>query len=83
LPSETLSSLQFKNQPTIVGVAQAEKSIKITWEEFREMDVPEGDTSIYELLNGEIVIRSSPNSPHQTVSMNLSIELGNYNRKKN
>ena len=33
---------------------------KITWTEFKHIDIPEGDTSIYELINGEIVQRASP-----------------------
>jgi Uma2 family endonuclease len=55
---------------------------KITWADFRDMDIPEGDTSIYELINGQIVKRSSPNSPHQRVSFKLSVEFGIYNKKK-
>ena len=35
------------------------------------MEVPDGDTNIYELLNGEIVKRASPNSPHQRLSIKL------------
>ncbi len=66
----------------MVEFLQAKKSKKISWEEFRDMDIPEGDTSIYELINGEIVKRSSPNSPHQEASGNLYLEIGNFNRKK-
>ena len=55
---------------------------KITWTEFRDMDIPEGDTSIYELINGQIVKRASPNSPHQRASFKLSVEFGIYNKKK-
>ena len=51
---------------------------KITWEEFRDMEIPEGDTSIYELINGEIVKRASPNTPHQEASFNLRVELVRY-----
>lgn len=46
------------------------------------MEFPEGDSSIYELINGEIVKRSSPNSPHQRASFNLSGHFFNFNRKK-
>lgn len=46
------------------------------------MDIPEGDTSIYELINGEIIRRASPSSPHQRVSFRLSVEFGIYNKKK-
>ena len=44
---------------------------KIKYEQFREMEIPDGDTNIYELINGEIVRRSSPNSPHQRLSLKL------------
>ena len=55
---------------------------KITWADFRDMEVPEGDTSIYELINGQIVKRASPNSPHQRASFRLSGHFFNYNKKK-
>ena len=46
------------------------------------MEVPEGDTSIYELLNGEIVKRASPNTPHQRASLKLIRHLDRYNQEK-
>jgi Uma2 family endonuclease len=55
---------------------------KITWADFRDMEIPEGDTSIYELINGQIVKRASPNSPHQRASFRLSGYFFNYNKKK-
>jgi Uma2 family endonuclease len=55
---------------------------KLTWAEFRELEIPEGDTSIYELINGEIVKRSSPNTPHQRASFNLTGYFFNFNKKK-
>jgi Uma2 family endonuclease len=55
---------------------------KITWADFRDMEIPEGDTSIYELINGQIVKRASPNSPHQRASFRLSVEFGIFNKKK-
>ncbi|MFN0036394.1 MAG: Uma2 family endonuclease [Saprospiraceae bacterium] len=55
----------------------------ITYAEFQNMEIPEGDTDIYELLNGQIVRRASPNTPHQRVSFALSGEFGIYNRQKN
>jgi Uma2 family endonuclease len=54
----------------------------VTWSEFREMEIPEGDTSIYELINGEIVKRASPNSPHQSASVNLTLLFGLFIKKK-
>lgn len=56
---------------------------KMTYAAFREMDIPEGDTSIYELIHGEIVKRASPNTPHQRVSMKLIRQLDRYNEAKN
>lgn len=50
---------------------------KMTYEEFRYMEIPDGDTSIYELINGNIMRRSSPHSIHQIVQANLMRHLGN------
>ena len=44
---------------------------KMTYNEFRGMEIPDGDTSIYELINGNIMRRSSPHSEHQIVQANL------------
>ncbi len=57
-------------------------SKKATYADLLELDIPDGDTGIYELLNGEIVRRSSPNTPHQTASGNLFVQLGIYNLQK-
>ncbi len=51
---------------------------KITYNDFRYMEIPDGDTSIYELINGNIVRRSSPHSIHQIIQFNLMRLLGNY-----
>ncbi len=51
---------------------------KMTYAEFLEMDIPENDTSIYELIRGEIVKRASPNTPHQRVSLKLIRQLDRY-----
>lgn len=56
--------------------AIAEK--KMTYAEFKNLEIPDGDTSIYELINGEIVRRASPNSPHQILSEKLSRRMGNF-----
>ena len=58
------------------------KQKKVTWAKFREMEIPDGDTSIYELINGEIVKRASPNSPHQRASFNLGGYFFIFNKKK-
>ncbi|HMO38811.1 MAG TPA: Uma2 family endonuclease [Saprospiraceae bacterium] len=46
-------------------------SKKIAYREFREMEFPDDDLSIYELVNGEIVKRNSPTAEHQMVSQKL------------
>jgi Uma2 family endonuclease len=51
---------------------------KITYSDFRYMDIPDGDTSIYELINGNIARRSSPHSIHQIIQSNLMRLIGNY-----
>ena len=51
---------------------------KMTYQEFRQMEIPDGDTSIYELINGNIMRRSSPHSRHQIVQANLMRHLGNF-----
>jgi Uma2 family endonuclease len=59
--------------------AVAEK--KITVAEFLEMDFEEG--YIYELINGEIMRRTSPNLDHQAVSMELSAILHTFVKSNN
>ncbi len=51
---------------------------KIIYDSFRHMDIPNGDTSIYELLNGNIVRRASPHSIHQIIVVNLCALLRQY-----
>ena len=55
---------------------------KVTWSEFKDLEIPEGDTSIYELIHGEIVKRASPNTPHQRTLRKLFFELEAYIRRK-
>ncbi len=66
----------------MTALAKVEGRRKITWEKFRDMDFPEDDTAIYELINGEIMKRASPNTPHQRTSFRLSVKFGIYNKKK-
>lgn len=51
---------------------------KMTYSHLLELDIPTDDMGIYELLNGEIVKRSSPNTPHQRVSMKLLVQLSKF-----
>jgi Uma2 family endonuclease len=44
---------------------------KMTYEEFRYLEIPDGDTSIYELINGIIMRRSSPHSEHQVTQAHV------------
>lgn len=46
------------------------------------MEIPDDDNYIYELLNGEIVKYSAPESKHQIVSANLFRKLDGYFEKK-
>ncbi len=51
---------------------------KITFSAFREMDFPETDHFIYELINGNIVKRTAPSLPHQRVSRRLTYFLEKF-----
>jgi Uma2 family endonuclease len=51
---------------------------KMTWKEFREMEIDEQDNSIYELINGILMRRTSPILPHQRVSKKLDKAFGNF-----
>jgi len=55
---------------------------KLTVPEFLEMDDFE-EGFLYELINGEIVKRSSPATDHQAASFNLALLLGNFVKEKN
>jgi Uma2 family endonuclease len=55
---------------------------KATYHDLLEIDIPEGSTDIYELIKGEIVKRSSPNTPHQRTSAALFLQIGMYNLQK-
>lgn len=51
---------------------------RVTYQEFLDLEVPDDDNYIYELLNGEIVKYSAPESKHQIVSANLFRKLDGY-----
>ena len=40
---------------------------KLTYEEFQNMEFPDNDTALYELINGNIVRRPSPTLQHQRI----------------
>jgi Uma2 family endonuclease len=54
---------------------------KITWREFLEMDFPD-DGFIYELINGELMRRSSPNPPHQRALGKLYVRMETFVSEK-
>ncbi len=51
---------------------------RMTVAEFREVEFDDNDQSWYELINGEIMRKSSPNPRHQEISFNLSRFIGNH-----
>lgn len=51
---------------------------KITYREFREMEFPDNDAFLYELLNGIIVKRASPKVIHQRISKKLFRQLEDF-----
>lgn len=51
---------------------------KMTVGEFRELEFDDNDMSWYELINGELVKRSSPSPRHQKISFHVSRIIGNY-----
>lgn len=56
---------------------------KMTYVDLMNMDIPEGDTGLYELLNGEILRSASPNTPHQRTSMKMVVRLAQFIEEKN
>lgn len=56
----------------------AETLVRTTYKEFINLEIPEDDDHIYELLNGEIVKYSAPESKHQIVSANLFRKFDNH-----
>lgn len=55
---------------------------KKTFADLQALDLPEGDTGIYEPIQGEIVRRACPNTPHQQVALRLVRSLDRYNQEK-
>ncbi|MEZ4935458.1 MAG: Uma2 family endonuclease [Saprospiraceae bacterium] len=55
---------------------------KLTYQEFREIDFPEGDNAWYELINGLLVRKQSPTLDHQNIADNILIAMKIYARKK-
>jgi Uma2 family endonuclease len=57
-----------------------EKKGKVTWDEFRNMELDDNDPYIYELLNGIIMKRSAPSLFHQKAARNLTTDITNFLR---
>ena len=55
---------------------------KITYQEFKQIEFDENDTSWYELINGELVRKQSPTLDHQNIADNILIAIKIYARKK-
>ncbi|MFN4256217.1 MAG: Uma2 family endonuclease [Saprospiraceae bacterium] len=51
---------------------------KYTYAEFRSLEFPDNDLSNYELLDGEIVQKSSPSLQHQRISGNIYFQIRLY-----
>jgi Uma2 family endonuclease len=51
---------------------------KMTWQEFRQLELTEDDNFIYELINGILMKRTSPSLIHQDVSRKLERVLDAY-----
>jgi Uma2 family endonuclease len=47
----------------------------MTYQEFCQMDFPDNDNSLYELIQGELVKKSAPTPQHQLISQNINRKL--------
>lgn len=54
---------------------------KLTWKAFREMEFPDNDRFIYELINGKLVKKAAPKPLHQLVSQRFEFVLESYLRQ--
>lgn len=51
---------------------------KIRWQEFREMELDEADSYLYELLDGEIMKRNYPGLKHQQTLVQLLVQFNSF-----
>ena len=63
-------------------MALIETVTRTNYQEFINMEVPDDDHHIYELLDGEIVKYSAPKTRHQMVSANLHRAIGGCVKRK-
>ena len=55
---------------------------QISIHKFRQMEFDKNDDAYYELINGYLMKKSAPKPQHQNISMNLSIEIGTFVKKR-
>lgn len=55
---------------------------KMTFKEFRNMEIPDGDKSSYELLNGNIMRRGAPSVRHQDALAELFAKMRTFATEK-
>ena len=63
-------------------MALTETASRTTYQEFIKLEIPDDDDHIYELLDGEIVKYSAPESRHQIVLANLHLIMGSHVKQK-
>jgi Uma2 family endonuclease len=51
---------------------------KITFAEFKELDFPDDDRFLYELLDGEPAQRNTPSIQHQRIARNVFVKLDQF-----
>ncbi len=56
------------------------KKGKVTWDEFRNMELDDNDPYTYELFNGIIMKRAAPSLIHQKTARNLTTDITNFLR---
>jgi len=54
------------------------KTVKMTSAAFRELEFPDDDLFIYELINGQLVKKSAPKPLHQLLSQRIEFALAIY-----
>jgi len=55
---------------------------KMTVTEFQQMEFHDDDLHLYELINGELVRKTAPSPRHQSISFELSQQLGSFIKQK-
>jgi Uma2 family endonuclease len=53
----------------------------ITYQEFINLEFPDDDNFLYELINGELVKKSAPTPQHQLISQNINLQLATFVRQ--